>query len=208
MLITNIGQEQLKSMRRRGQFAAAFSCSTALATMRYTAADAVALLLSAELARTYGAKPAAQLVLMLGGAVLRAISEAESSSADAVVGIADLTRDSDGRRAHLACGAAAVGAEGFATERVVACNISRLVRRVRVEAERAGIDLSAPFMPTPDSAEFSAILASYAELDLVVEAGARRKRLADARRAGELARAVAMGGRVATARKVSAAQAA
>jgi hypothetical protein len=85
---------------------------------------------------------------------------------------------------------------------------SRSSRTARANAERVGIDLGA-FIAAPDSAEFAAILASYAELPLNVEHGARRKRLADARRSGDLARAVAMGGRIAAgARKVSEMQAA
>jgi hypothetical protein len=158
---------------------------------------------------------AAQLVVMFGGAVLRAIADAEhggsagsASTTDVLLGVADLARDGDGRRAVLACSAVAVGAEGFAVERVVTCNISRLIRRVRAEAERAGIDLSAPFLPPLGSAALDAILAPYAELQAIVEHGARRKRLVAAGRAGGLARAVAMGGVAAGARKVSTAQAA
>jgi hypothetical protein len=50
------------------------------------------------------------------------------------------------------------------------------------------------FMPAPGSAEFDAILAPYSELQVIVEHSARRKRLAGARQAGELARRAAMGG--------------
>jgi hypothetical protein len=196
MSITNIGIEQLKSMRRRGQFAAAFSCKDAFATLRYSGVDCVAVLLTSELARTFSSKEAATLVLMFGGSVLRAIADAEHGSADVLLGIADLVREDDGRRAHLACAAPDVGAEGHTTVRVVTCNVSRLIRRVRASAERVGIDLSAPFMPARDSAALDAILAGYTELQAVVEHGARRKRLAGARHAGERARQLAMGGTI------------
>jgi hypothetical protein len=210
MSITGIGTEQLKSMRRRGQFAAAFSCKDAFATLRYTGADAVAVLLAGELAKTFGAKEAAQLTVLFGGALLRAIAAAEHSSAgsagstgDALLGLADLVRDGDGRRAYLACSAPDVGAEGYTVERVVTVNVAHLVRRVRAEADRVGINLSGAFMPAPDSGEFREIMAPYGELPAIVEhsAGARRKRLTAAGRAGERARQIAMGGVAAGVRK-------
>jgi hypothetical protein len=192
--ITDIGGEQLKSMRRRGQFAAAFSCATASAALRYTASDCVAVLLASELAKSFGAKPAAELALMFGSAVLRAIADAEHGTTDAMLGIAELAGESDSRSAYVACSAADVGVEGYTVERVVTVNVSRLIRAVRDNAKRVGIDLSSEFMPAPTSTEFSEIMASYSELQAIVEHSGRRKRLADARRAGEQARMIGMGG--------------
>jgi hypothetical protein len=199
LTITGHTENGFSTKQRRAQWAMAYSRRDAGARDWYCPADAVAVLLTAELAKTHGATQAAALVLMFGGAVLRAIAEAEhASTGDVLLGVADLARDVDGRRAYLACSALDVGAEGYTVERVTTINVSRLVRVVRINAERVGIGLSGALMPAPDSAEFSAILAPYSELQAVVEhsASARRKRLADVRRAGELARALAMGGRV------------
>jgi hypothetical protein len=209
LTITGHTEHGFNTKQRRGQWAMAYSRRDAGARDWYRPEDAVAVQLTVELAKTFGATQAASLVLMFGGSVLRAISAAEHSATDALVGVVELARDSDGRPAVLACSTTDVGVEGYTVARVVTVNISRLVRAVRASAERAGIDLSDVFMPASGSAALDAIMAGYAELDLIVEASARRQRLAAARQAGELARRAAMGVPIgAGRRKASAAQAA
>jgi hypothetical protein len=217
MAITDTGAEELKSKRRRRQFACAFSCDDASARLRYTGADCVAVVLTADLARAFGAKQAASIVLMFGDVVLRAIAQAEAAtSTDVMLGVNEFARESDDRRGHFAyCGRVAElekspDAAGYTVERVVTVNVSRAIRIVRANAARLGVDLSGSLMPPPDSAEFDAIMTAYTELPPgIVESNAYRQRTAAARRAGEKARAVAMGGRVVTgSRKQPQAQAA
>jgi hypothetical protein len=80
-------------------------------------------------------------------------------------------------------------------ERVTVINVSSIMRVVRSNAARLGLDLSAPFMPAPDSEQFAEIMELYAaiETDLAVEVRAIKKREALVRRVGEDAREFAMG---------------
>ena len=83
-------------------------------------------------------------------------------------------------------------------ERVVSVNVTRTIRTIRASASAEHIDLSGAFMPVPGSVEFDEIMSAFGELpSFIVEASAYRQRLAAARRAGERARVIAMGGRVA-----------
>jgi hypothetical protein len=132
--------------------------------------------------------------------VLTGIAQAEAApKTDALFAVIDFIGNDD-RRAYLTCGARdttpdASVAQGYVVERVTTINISNLIRIVRAETAKLGLDLSAPFLPAPDSAEFSELVAAYGELEgVVVEARAIRKRDAAAQRVGAKVRAPAMGG--------------
>ena len=77
--IAGIGDEALKSMRRRHQIALAFGGDDSVAAKMYLPVDAVALMLSSTLARTYGASLAASLVRASADMVLIAGAQAEAS---------------------------------------------------------------------------------------------------------------------------------
>jgi hypothetical protein len=213
MAIPGFGREMIKSMRRRGQLALAFGGRDASARSWFLPIDAVALLLSAALAEVYGATMAAQLVRVFGDVVLNVVAEADDNPAiDALFAVTDFVAP-DGRRAHLACGAregdavTAIAAQvarspaaaGFVTERITMINVSHLIRTVRINAARIGVDLVAPFMPAPASAEFQHLMEPFTTLPAgIIEARSCRQRELAARRVGAQARARAMGGRVAT----------
>ena len=69
---------------------------------------------------------------------------------------------------------------------------------IRASASAEHIDLSGAFMPVPGSVEFDEIMSPFGELSgAIVETSAFRKRESAMRKAGERARLIAMGGRVA-----------
>jgi hypothetical protein len=199
--ITGTNTEALKSQRRRGQCAFAFGSADASARCRYVPADVVAVMLTKELAQTYGAKQAARLVIMFADVVLRAVALSEAdTTTDLMISVADV--EHDGRHGHLAYigrnADAAEVADDYIIERVVSVNVTRTIKTIRACASAEHIDLSGAFMPVPGSAEFDEIMSPFAKLPSgIVEISAFRQRVAAARRAGERARLIAMGGRVA-----------
>jgi hypothetical protein len=107
----------------------------------YAPHDAVALMLSSTLARTYGAGLAASLMRAFGNVLLVVLAQAEASATDVAFAVIDLVHD-DGRRAYLCSGDAELGnspaAQGFVAERVTTVNVSRIIRAVRDGAARIG----------------------------------------------------------------------
>jgi hypothetical protein len=199
--IIGIDPEALKSQRRRDQCAFAFGSTEASARCRYVPADVVAVMLTKALVKTHGAKLAARLVIMFGDVVLRAIAEAEADTAtDVMISVADVERDDcHGHVAYIGRNVdVAEVADDYAIERVVSVNVTRTIRTIRASASAEHIDLSGAFMPVPGSVEFDEIMLPFGELPGgIVETGGFRKRESAMRKAGEKARVIAMGGRVA-----------
>ena len=207
--ITGVNTEALKSQRRRGQCAFAFGSTDASARCRYVPADVVAVMLTKDLAQVYGVKHAARLVIMFGDVVLRAIALSKADTTTGVmISVADVARDD--RRGHLAFLTGTLGADvganvrnadvadAYIVERVVSVNVTRAIRMIRASASAEHIDLSGAFMPVPGSVEFDEIMSPFGELSgAIVETSAFRKRESAMRKAGERARLIAMGGRVA-----------
>jgi hypothetical protein len=202
--LTGVGTEEDKSLHRRGQLAIAFGCDAAPASDWYMPVDCVAALATKSLAQSYRRSTAASLVRAFGHVLLGAVSKAEAArDTDAALMIIDFIREADGKRAYTACTVLDPQPEtpqGFVVERVVTVNISFLIRCVCINAARCGIDLSAPFLPTPNSTSLAAIVKPYIDLALpdVVEERALPRHERTARRAGEIARSIAMGGVVET----------
>jgi hypothetical protein len=201
LTITDIDIEALKSMRRRHQIAIAFGGEDVVSSRMYTACDAVALMISSALAKSYGASLAAALTRASADVVLIAIAQAGVSKQNVPLAIIDLTRD-DGRRAYITCTDAveppnAAAAQGYVLERVVSINVSHIFGVVRANATRIGLDLSAPFLPEPGSETFDAMMGPFVDANLMgslIEAKSLRKRDMLARKAGAQARAHAIGG--------------
>jgi len=194
--LSDIGDEALKSMRRRDQIAIAFGGHDIVAAKMYLPVDGVALMISSALSETYGASTAAALTRASADKVLIAVAQAGVSNATVPLAIIDLVRG-DGRRAYVASAAAVEpsAADGYVLERVTSINVSHIIDQVRARAARIDLDLSAPFLPAPDSVEFAEIMAPYAELEAgIVEARSIRKRDAAAQRVGARSRVIAMGG--------------
>ncbi|MBR0900976.1 hypothetical protein JQ616_38975 [Bradyrhizobium tropiciagri] len=199
--VTNTGEEALKSMRRRGQIALAFGLRDAFASSWYLPVDAVSMLVTSALAKVYGVSNAAVLVRISGDVLLQIVAGAEADTdTDAMLCVMDLVRERDGVRAYfVSC--AAVDAflpelprscetHDFVPERLIMINVSQVIRALRVSALRIGVDLTAPFLPPPDSLEFQKLMASYSQLPhTMVELHTIKKRDALARKIGAKARA-------------------
>jgi hypothetical protein len=205
--VTGTTEQGLKSLRRRNQLAGAFSLKELFNGLPYLPLDAVGMLLAGTLAKPYSQTEASQLVRLFGDTWAETVSEAEANfSEDAHFCIVDFERESDGKKAHMACGARKATPEqiaaalrmtpeatGFVPVRVNCVNVSHLIRFIRKTAAKHGIDLIAPFMPPPGSKEFKALFAPYVELrdKAIVAVRDHRMRGAFARLAGEKARKVA-----------------
>jgi hypothetical protein len=199
--ITDIGAEGLKSMRRRDNIAIAFGGDDVVASKMYTPIDAVALLLSSTLARTYGAGTAASLVRAFANVLLVVVAEAEASTVETPISVVEF-RDDDDRRAFLVCGGDAMGelakspaTQGYRLEAITTVNISGIIAKVRTSAARLGLNLGAAFVPPADSVAFAEMMQSY-DWGVFVEEKALKKRDRAARKIGVEVRALAMGGRV------------
>lgn len=140
----------------------------------------------------------AQLARIYGGAILFTIAEAEASR-EADVAFAVVTAVTvDGKRGFVAHGGSLPPKPSYTVaEQIVSVNVSHLCRLLRADAAKVGLDLRDRFLPPPNSAAFAEIVRPYAELESgIIEAKAIKKRDVAARRAGDRARMIAMGGRV------------
>jgi hypothetical protein len=199
LAISGHSEQGFKTKLRRGQWAIAYSGTDAGARAWYRPEDAVAACLATSLAETFGMDLAASLVRAFAGTVLVAIATAEADpTTDTPFGVVDLV-NADGKRAFLASTTTLQVVKpgaGYVVERVISVNLSHLVRVVRANAAYIGLDLSARFLPPPNSTEFDQIVQPYAELEGggIVEIKAIKKRDIAAQRVGAKARAIAMRG--------------
>ncbi|MFG3593299.1 hypothetical protein [Bradyrhizobium sp. RDI18] len=197
---------KFQSLRRRNQIGLAFGRSVAAASLSYVAADCVGLMLVDVLAQSYPNAFAATLTRVHFDGWGYTLAEAEAHpDHDASFCVVDLERESDGQKAHFVAGAADLvnpqalaaellestpGARGYVAVRVNCINISRLVRFIRKTAAANGIDLSAAFLPPPDSHAYRDLMRPYVELrdQAIIEVKNRKKREAVAAKIGEKAR--------------------
>ncbi len=205
--ITGTTEQGLKSLRRRDQIALGFGQRHAYESLPYLPLDAVCMLTAGTLAKPYSQTEASQLVRLNGDRLAEVVAEAEANFAeDAHFCIVDFERETDGKKAHMACGARKATpeqiaaevertpeAKGFRAVRINCVNVSHLIRFVRKIAAKHGIDLIATFMPAPGSKEFKALFEPYVEVrdKAIVAVKDRKKREAFAKLAGQKARAVA-----------------
>jgi hypothetical protein len=193
------GQRE-KSATHRGQSVAAFARDAVLAADWFSPVDSVVMRLSKVLAESYGKTTAASLTRSLSHIALAAVAAAEADRAKSVAfAVIDLVREKDGRRGYMAGCSRDVTeiVEGWTIERVSSVNVSFLIRLVRGVAARErlpGFDQS--FMPAPDSEAFAVIVKPFidAQLPDLIEEHAMSRVETMARRAGALARRIAMGG--------------
>lgn len=207
LAISDHTEHGFKTKLRRDQWGLAYGGRGAAARAWYGPEDAVVVHLVSTLAKAYDATTGARMTRAFADVVLITIAKAEADfTVDAHFAVVDFV-GKDGQRAYLACGARdttpdTIAAElakspparAFVAERVITINVSHLIRIVRTNAARIGIDLIAPFLPPPESAEFLELMAPYAELPGgIVEMRAAKKRDAIAGKIGARVRARAMG---------------
>ena len=174
LLITKTQINAFKALRIRKQLALAFGRSDAYASLSYVKLDGVALML----AESHGRQFAAQVVRVYwdiwGAVVAHAESDASQAAKFCVV---DFTTK-DGKAAHLVCGAGGISDEeiaakiaatpqagGAEAKRIVCVNLTRLIRFMRENGARHGINLiDSPFLPAaPDDQRTIDLLTPWAE---------------------------------------------
>lgn len=203
---TATSYDALQSLRRRNQIGLAFGRGVAAASLSYVAADTVGMILAATLGRSHGQTMAAQIVRLRFDAWGHVVAEADARpERDAFLVVVDLERNTDRAAAHFVAGATDVtspealaadivrnmpAARGFTATRVISVNISRLMRFIRAQGVRHGIDLSHAFLPPPDSDTFRDLMSPYVEMRdaAIIEVRNRAKREALAERLGDAAR--------------------
>ena len=179
LLVTDTPINQFKALRIRKQLALAFGRSDAYASLTYVELDGVALMLADALAESHGRQFAARVVRVYwdvwGAVVARAEADASQAAKFCVV---DFTT-ADGKSAHLVCGAGGVisdeeiaaktaatpQAAGAEAKRIVCVNLTRLIRFMRENGARHGINLiDSPFLPAaPDDQRTIDLLTPWAE---------------------------------------------
>jgi hypothetical protein len=206
LTLTETTDQGLRTLRRRGHIALAFGQRDAYDSLSYLEIDGVGWLLAGTLAKPYGQTEASQLIRIHGDIWAEVVAEAEADPMiDQNFCIVDFERESDGKRAHMACGSSGATpeaiaatlqrspeAQGYVAVRVNCVNVSHLIRFLRKSGARHGIDLTRPFLPRRDHRAFAEIFAPYVETRdaAIVHVRDRRSREAFARKAGEQARAV------------------
>jgi hypothetical protein len=195
---THLARE--KSAHTRGQAVGAFGRDLVLASEWHCPADAVAQRLATTLAESHGKATAASLVRAFGHVALSVIAQAEADrDKNTPIAFIDLVHQASGKRAFMVCGGRELieSVENHVTERSTTVNMSYIIRTVRSVATRNHlVGFEQPIMPAPDSQEFAAIMRPYVEAELpdLVEEHAMSRVEIMARRAGALARRIAMGG--------------
>jgi hypothetical protein len=205
LLVTDTPINEFKALRIRKQLALAFGRSDAYASLSYVELDGVGLLLADALAESHGRQFAAHAVRVYwdiwGFVVARA--EADPSQAAKFCIVDFMTKS--GKAANLVCGAGGVisdeeiaaqlaatpQAAGAEATRIVCVNLTRLIRFMRENGARHGINLMGPFLPWPDDQRTIDLLAPWTEararaIEMVGAMTAKDEKAAT--RAGTLAR--------------------
>jgi hypothetical protein len=207
LILTATPFPKFQTLRRRNQIGLAFGRNVAAASLSYLPIDCVGFMLVDVLAQSYPNTFAARLVRCHFDGWAHVVAEAEAHpDHDATFCIVDLERESDGQQAHFVAGAADLvnpqalaadllkvtpGAKGYVAVRVICTNVSRLIRFIRKTATEHSIDLSAAFLPPPDSQAFGDLMRPYVEVrdEALIEVKNRKKRETVAAKIGEKARA-------------------
>lgn len=186
----------MNERRRRHHLVIAFGARAAYDGGVFLDLDVAAVEIAEELSRSINRGHAATIVETGCYAWAAAVAAADASAGPAVLfcGLV-LSRSSAPRSPPLLFSAALLreddatamrerlieaASRGYDRTQVACVDVRAVLARVRARAKRAGIDLSASFLPPPDSTEFAQIFAPYGSEQLAEQA---------ARRAGILARA-------------------
>jgi hypothetical protein len=207
MKITGNTPKMMKAKRHRKLLALAWGLQSAFKGMNFVEIDAVGMLLVELLGRYYPLKYAAQLVRCHCDEWARAVAIAEAiPQRDAYFCIIDMRREMDGKAVHLTCSAndimphqiaaevqKAPQAQGASVTGISCVNVSDAIKKIRSSGKAAGVDLSGPFLPPPDSQEFATLFQPYVERRDAAQKTVNEQRAREtlARVAGNQARAAA-----------------
>jgi hypothetical protein len=200
----------LKQWRHRDQIALSFGQRFAYASLRYLPLDGIGLLLADAVAKSHGRTFAAQAVRVHWDTWAEVVAHAEDDpTRPANFCVVDF-RLADGKQGHMVCGAAGAideealalrlamtpQAKGAEPERIVCVNVARLIRFMRENAARHGIDLLDRFLPPPGDPALVDLLAPWKaakESAIDMARALRRKDEIAAERAGALVRSALEG---------------
>ena len=141
---------------------------------RYFDIDAAVARIGIDLAPGIGQSEAMNIVRISGAAALNAIAWADYTETTIFFGVAE--GEINGKKCfRVASGAFdqfdglmmtnnAAGEE-VAPTRIVLVNVTEVLRQVRANAAAAGLDLSDPFLPSPDSVAFAELLSAGRKMD-------------------------------------------
>lgn len=193
----------LDSLRQRGHFAGAFGRSDAYESLGWIPLDSFAIFLNDTLAERYPRAEAAQIVRIHCDVWSAAVAMAEEHpDQPALFCVVDFYPG--GKRAHLCCATTSTNLDeiaqrvamtpqalGAIAKRISSVNATRLIKWLRGNAAKHGIDLSTPFLPPVNSPEFAEIFAPYVDVrDAAIATVKQRKAKAElAKMAGQRARA-------------------
>ncbi len=162
--IAETNRSTFASLVSRGEGALAFGVGAPLAGGHFVAADAAVVLMAYELHPAFGRKYASTILRGHADKVLWCLGKADTTSEPVFFGVAEYGdvqikhTSSRAFRDQLRVGPLVFSEfKGFGPaiqqpERVTLINVSNIVRRVRANGKREGIDLSAPFFPPPGDA--------------------------------------------------------
>ncbi len=190
--------ENLKAYRRRDQIALAFGRRDAYASLSYIELDPTAVILTDELAASFGRKIAAQLVRVWCDEWGKVVAVSEATKAPSYFWVVEFEKG--GKRSHKVAGtttsdvnkirqAMQPQARGYQFIRAIPVDVTGIIARVRANAKVAGFDLSDPFLPAPTSKTFAGIFGPYTEIRDRAVANIKNRDDDQTRRAGLLARA-------------------
>jgi len=173
--VAELNSQRLLSLRRRDQLALAFGRREVFKSLRYLAVDAVGMLIAEELARIFDRTFAASIVRVWWDRWLAAVARAEHRRGPWLFHVVESV-DHKGRHIHFCCHGGfgdseeamrQVGlqlrADGYEPLRVVSINVSQIIQRVRRNARRAKLDLSAAFLPPLEDSRLLELLSSQAQ---------------------------------------------
>lgn len=198
LTVTETDQNLLKRRRRHDHVALAFGRRFIFKSLRYLAIDAVAMLIAETIAKNFGHTTAARLVRCDGDIWATAIAMSEEHP-DRPANYAIVEFDRNGKREFLTAATNSIDtgeiarklsmskvALGATAQRITLCNVTPLIAVIRRTGAAYDIDLSAPFLPAPNSDDFKALFNPYAETVKTIRDTVEAKRVA-----GEKARKLA-----------------
>jgi hypothetical protein len=175
-IAADIDSSHTHNLNYRGQVPLAFGRSVIAQSLSYVEVDCLAIRIANVLAESYSLKTAASFVRVHFDIIAQVLASAEADPA-ATKFFSVIDFFVRGKRMHTTCGSVTDDPELIAFElartpltargtvnRITSVNITALRAEIVDNAERKGIEISAPWLPPLGSKELAELLAPYVEL--------------------------------------------
>ncbi len=183
LAVAEVKEKAFALRQQRGEVALAFGAEHPARC--YYDLDAVAILVTGELARQFRLKDAAGIVRSFGDLWLDAVGRSDFDPQTMYFGVGELETN-EGNAFVVTGGTLAEVEEDFDKtnpSRMMIVNVRHLLIRLRANAKAIGIDLSDPLLPPPDHPEYRKLIEEVREVRDGALARLRAKRAeAEARR--------------------------